>query len=60
MQQCGTWLPNITSRRANGVPGDRESYDKLHERWAAPAFGHSHGDIYWVDAKPILELRPQE
>jgi hypothetical protein len=48
----------FTSRRAEGVPGQRESYDELHERWTAPAFGHSHGDIYWVDAALIETLRP--
>ena len=50
----------FTSRRANTVPGERESYDELHERWNAPAFGHGHGDIYWVDAKLIDELRPED
>lgn len=50
----------FTSRRADGVPGERESYDELHERWTAPAFGHSHGDIYWVDAKLIEELQPRD
>lgn len=47
----------FTSRRAVVAPGQEESYDELHERWNAPAFGHGHGDVYWVDAKLIEALR---
>jgi hypothetical protein len=50
----------FTSRRANGVPGERESYDELHKRWNEPAFGHGHGDIYWVGAELIESLRPRK
>ena len=49
----------FTSRRTAGVVGERESYDELHERWNGPAFGHGHGDIYWVDAGLIEALRPR-
>jgi len=49
----------FTSRRADGVPGERESNEELHERWNEPAFGHGHGDIYWVDAGLIEALRPR-
>ena len=50
----------VTSRRATWAPGERESYDELHNRWTQPAFGHGHGDIYWVDARLIEDLRPRE
>ena len=50
----------FTSRRSNAVPGERESYDELHQRWNEPAFGHSHGDIYWVSAELIESLRPRD
>jgi len=50
----------FTSRRAAGEPGEQESYDELHRRWTEPAFGHGHGDIYWVDARLIESLRPRD
>jgi Tol biopolymer transport system component len=64
-ENCPTLSPDgayffFTSRRAVGRPGERESYDELHERWIRPAFGHSHGDVYWVDADVIEALRPSQ
>jgi hypothetical protein len=64
-ENCPTLSPDgrfffFTSRRFEGVPGERESYDQLHERWNAPGFGHNHGDVYWVDAGLIEALRPAE
>jgi hypothetical protein len=64
-ENCPTLSPDgrlffFTSRRFGGVPGERESYDELHERWNAPGFGHNHGDVYWVDAALIEALRPAE
>lgn len=64
-ENCPTLSPDgryffFTSRRATGSPGVAESYDELHERWRAPAFGHGHGDIYWVDAALIEKLRPAD
>jgi hypothetical protein len=47
-----------TSRRIAGTPGQNETYDELHERWNRPAYGHGHGDIYWIDAGIIEALRP--
>jgi Tol biopolymer transport system component len=62
-ENCPTLSPDgrfffFTSRRATGTPGENESYDALHKRWNLPAFGHGHGDIYWVDAAVIETLRP--
>jgi hypothetical protein len=58
LSPCGKYL-FYTSRRDTSLSGlSSLTYEAIKKAWTEPQNGY--GDIYWVDAKIIEELRPKE
>jgi hypothetical protein len=57
LSPCGKYL-FYTSRRYRPFDGIPPTYDAIREAWTSP--GNGGGDLYWVDAKIIETLKPDE
>jgi hypothetical protein len=56
LSPCGRYL-FFTSRRTTGLPGQAITYDSIKTGWSEP--GNGQGDVYWVDARLLEQLRPE-
>jgi len=58
LSPCGKYLFYTSRRETNLLSLSPLTYEAIKKAWTEPQNGY--GDIYWVDAKIIEELKPKE